>query len=60
MNGEDYSTDSECDTYFASLEEDARDEPKSSAEVTRCENSAWKLPIILLVCVYSLEITLFK
>ena len=31
------STDSECDKYFASLEEDcdARDEPKSSAEVTR-------------------------
>ena len=31
------STDSECDKYFASLEEecDARDDPKSSAEVTR-------------------------
>ena len=34
------STDSECDKYFASLEDlheecDARDEPKSSAEVTR-------------------------
>ena len=31
------STDSECDKYFASLEEDCdtRDDPKSSAEVTR-------------------------
>ena len=31
------STDSECDKYFASLEEDcdAREDPKSSAEVTR-------------------------
>merc|ERR1719188_373587 len=47
VNGEDYSTDSECDTYFASLEEEARDEPKSSAEVTRedlstaAESLAW-------------------